>query len=100
MFINLFCDKLEDVFEVGEEGKEYGDMVLCEGLLSFVIEDVFEVRFCVFELVVVMGKGEVICFWGRGVVSGDEGVFGVGRGDMRVVVEINGEVEEFVLLYN
>lgn len=100
MSINPSCDKSEDASEAGEEGKEYGDMVLCEGPLSLAIEDVLEVRFCVLELVVAMGKGELTCPWGRGVASGDEGVFGVGRGDMRAVAETNGEAEEPVLLHN
>lgn len=73
-------------------------MVLWEGLLLFVMDDVFEVRFWVFELV-DGGIGDMLCFWGRGIVSGEEGVFWVGRGDMRVVVEISGDVEVDLLLW-
>lgn len=98
MSINPSCDKSEDASEAGDEGKEYGDMVLCEGPLSLAIEDVLDVRFCVLELVVAKGKGEVTCPWGRGVASGDEGVFGAGRGDMRAVAETNGDAKEPDLL--
>jgi len=61
--INPSCDISEDASEAGEEGKEYGDMVLCEGPLSLAIEDVLDVRFCVLELAVAfaMGNGEVTC---------------------------------------
>jgi len=34
------------------------------------------------------------------VASGDEGVFGAGRGDIRAVAETNGEAEEPDLLHN
>lgn len=34
------------------------------------------------------------------MASGDEGVFGAGRGDMRAVAETNGEAEEPDLLHN
>ena len=34
------------------------------------------------------------------MASGDEGVFGAGRGDMRAVAETNGEAEEPDLLRN
>ena len=34
------------------------------------------------------------------MASGDEGVFGAGRGDMRAVAETNGEAEEPDLLHD
>lgn len=94
MSINPSCDRSEDASEAGEEGKEYGDMVRCEGPLSLAIDDVLDVRFCVLVLVVCKGTGEVPCACDRGVASGDEGVFVAGRGDMRAVAETNGEAED------
>ena len=90
--INPSCDNSEEASEAGEEGKEYGDAVRCEGPLSLAIDDVLEVRFRVW--LVAVGTGEVPCPWGRGVASGDEGVFGAGRGDIRVVAATNGEAED------
>lgn len=58
MSIKPSWDKSEDASEAGEEGKEYGDMVRCEGPLSLAIDDVLEVRFCVLVLVVAMEMGE------------------------------------------
>ena len=60
--MNPSCDRSEDASEAGEEGKEYGDIVRCEGPLSLAIDDVLDVRFCVLELVaVVTGEAEAPC---------------------------------------
>ncbi|RMX43009.1 hypothetical protein pdam_00001761 [Pocillopora damicornis] len=40
--INPSCDNSEEASEAGEEGKEYGDAVRCEGPLSLAIDDVLE----------------------------------------------------------
>lgn len=54
------------------------------------MDDVLEVRFCVLEFV-DGGTGDMPWPWGKGIASGEEGMFWVGRGDMRAVAETSGD---------
>ena len=94
MSINPSCDKSEDASEAGDEGKEQGDMVRCEGPLSLAIDDVLDDRVTVLELLAEIGTGEAPRPWGKGIARGEEGVLGVGKGDMRAVADTSGEADD------